>query len=82
MSYIKRLKRQQEFLKSKDKDIVRCSLKTLNKLKEVKEREKQIKGERAAIKAAIKLFIALQATLKQFANPFAKIKIPLLLLEV
>jgi len=32
--------------------MVRCSLKTLNKLEEVKERERQIETERAAVKAA------------------------------
>jgi hypothetical protein len=52
MSCIKHLERQQEFLKSKGKDIVCCSLKTLNELKKVKEREKQIETEYAAIKAA------------------------------
>ena len=82
MSHIKCLKRQQEFLKSKGKDIVCRGLKTLNKLKEVKEREKQIKEERATIKATAKLSFALQAALKQFANPFAKIKILLLPLKV
>jgi hypothetical protein len=51
MSCIKRLKRQQEFLKSKGKDIVCCSLKTLNKLEKVKKREKQIKTEHATAKA-------------------------------
>jgi len=51
MSYIKCLKRQQEFLKSKGKDMVCYNLKTLNKLEEVKERERQIKTKHAAIKA-------------------------------
>jgi len=57
-------------------------LKTLNELEEVEERERQIEEERAAIKAAARLSIALQAALRQFANPFAKIEIPLLPLEV
>jgi len=52
MSCIKRLKRQQEFLKFKGKDMVCCSLKTLNKLEEVKGKERQIKIKHAAIKAA------------------------------
>jgi hypothetical protein len=52
MSYIKHLKRQQKFLKSKGKDIVCCSLKTLNKLKEVKERKRQIETKYVAVKAA------------------------------
>jgi hypothetical protein len=51
MSCIKRLKRQQEFLKSKGKDIVCCSLKTFNKLEEVKERERQIEIKHTAVKA-------------------------------
>jgi hypothetical protein len=32
--------------------MVRCNLKTLNKLKEVEERERQIETEYAAVKAA------------------------------
>jgi hypothetical protein len=51
MSCIKRLKKQQKFLKSKGKDIVCYSLKTLDKLEEVKEKERQIKTKHAAIKA-------------------------------
>jgi hypothetical protein len=51
MSCIKRFERQQEFLKSKGKDIVCHSLKTLNELEEVEERERQIETERAAVKA-------------------------------
>jgi hypothetical protein len=53
MSCIKRFKRQQEFLKSKGKDIVCYSLKTLDKLEKVKERERQIETEHTAVKAAI-----------------------------
>jgi hypothetical protein len=52
MSCIKRLEKQQEFLKSKGKDMVCRSLKTLNELEEVKEKERQIETERAAIEAA------------------------------
>jgi len=51
MSCIKRLKKQQEFLKSKGKDMVYYSLKTLNKLEEAEEKEKQIKIKRVANKA-------------------------------
>jgi hypothetical protein len=51
MSCIKRFEKQQEFLKSKGKDIVCYSLKTLNKLKEVKEKERQIETKRTAVKA-------------------------------
>jgi hypothetical protein len=35
------------------------SLKTLDELEKVKERERQIKEERAAVKAAAKSFVAL-----------------------
>jgi hypothetical protein len=35
--------------------MVRCGLKTLDKLEEVEERERQIKAERAAVKAATTL---------------------------
>jgi len=52
MSCIKRLKKQQEFLKSKGKDIVCYSLKTFNKLEKVKERKRQIKVKHTANKAA------------------------------
>jgi len=53
MSYLKRLERQKKFLKSKGKDMVCCSLKTLNKLEEAEEKERQIEMERAAAKAAV-----------------------------
>jgi hypothetical protein len=53
-------------------------LKTLNKLEEVKEKERQIEEEHVANKAAANLFYALAPK----ADPFAKVKIPLLLLEV
>ena len=56
MLRIKRLKRQQEFLKTKGKDMVRRSLKTLDELEEVEERERQIEEERAANKAAATTF--------------------------
>jgi hypothetical protein len=52
MSCIKRLEKQQEFLKSKGKDMVRRGLKTLDELEEVEERERQIETEHTAVKAA------------------------------
>ena len=58
--------------------MVCCSLKTLNKLKEVKEKERQIKTKRVATKATTTQTYG-QATK---ANPFAKIKILLLPLKV
>jgi len=62
--------------------MVRHGLKTLDKLEEVEEKEKQIEEERAAVKAAAMSSIALQAAPRQSANPFAKIEILLLPLEV
>jgi hypothetical protein len=53
MSYLKHFKKQKRFLKFKSKDIVCQSLKTLDKLKKVKERERQIETKHIAVKAAI-----------------------------
>ena len=47
------LEKQQKFLKSKGKDMVRCGLKTLNKLEKVKEKERQIETKRVTIKAVV-----------------------------
>jgi len=52
MSCLKYLKKQKGFLKSKGKDMVRRGLKTLDKLKEVKEKERQVEMEHAAVKAS------------------------------
>ena len=54
------------------------SLKTLNKLEEVEEKERQIETEHAAAKAAATQVYGPAAK----ANPFARIKILLLPLEV
>jgi CO dehydrogenase/acetyl-CoA synthase beta subunit len=78
---LKRLKKQKKFLKSKGKDIVCCSLKTLDKLKEAKEKERQIESERATAKATAMPFNVLALLLTK-ANPFAGVKVPLLPLEV
>ena len=78
LAYIQWLKKQEKFLKSKGKDMVCYSLKTLDELEEAKEKERQIEEERAANKAAASLFYALALE----ANPFTRIKIPLLPLEV
>jgi hypothetical protein len=56
------------------------SLKTLDKLEEAKEREKQEEEKRAA-KAAATLFV-LASDLLLTSNPFAKLKVPLLLPKV
>ena len=78
LTCLQRLKKQEKFFKLKGKDIICYSLKTLNELEEVKERERQIKTKRAAIKATASQVYSQAAV----ANPFAKIKILLLPLEV
>jgi len=57
------------------------SLKTLDKLEEAKEKEKQIESERAALKAATRLPNVLALLLAK-VDPFAKLDIPLLPLKV
>jgi hypothetical protein len=69
-----RLEKQREFLQVKGKDMVRHSLKTLNKLEEAEEKEKQIEEERAANKAAATAYTLAPAK----PDPFARIEIPLL----
>jgi hypothetical protein len=78
MSRIERLEKQQGFLKSKGKDMVRRGLKTLDELEEVEERERQMETERAAIEAAATQVHGQAAA----ADPFAGIEIPLLPPEV
>jgi hypothetical protein len=75
------LKKQERFLKTKGKDIVCYSLKTLNKLEKAKEKERQIKIKRIATKAVVMLSNVLALLLTK-ANPFASVKVLLLLLEV
>jgi hypothetical protein len=77
-AYVLCFEKQQRFLKSKRKDIVCRGLKTLNKLEETEEKEKQIKEERAASKAAVTAY----ALALSEPDPFAKIEILLLLLKV
>jgi hypothetical protein len=81
LAYVKRLKKQQRFFKTKGKDIVCCSLKTLDKLEKAKEKEKQIELERITIKATAMLSNALALLLTR-ADPFAGVKVLLLPLEV
>jgi hypothetical protein len=78
---LKHLKKQKKFLKSKGKDIVCYSLKTLNKLEEAKEKERQIKTKHVTLKATAMLFNVLVLLLTK-ANPFVDVKVLLLLLEV
>jgi hypothetical protein len=56
--------------------MVCCSLRTLDKLEEAKEKEKQ-EEEKHATKAAATLF-APSSNLFLMSNPFAKLKVPLL----
>jgi hypothetical protein len=79
MSYIERLERQQEFLKSKGKDIVRRGLKTLDELEEAEERERQIESKQAAqatILSSSPRPNALAPRAK--SDPFASLEVPLL----
>jgi hypothetical protein len=80
---IERLKKQERFLKSKGKDMVRRRLKTMDKLNEVKEKEKQREAKQTA--QAVMLSSgprpdALAPRAK--SNPFASLGVPLLLPEV
>jgi hypothetical protein len=81
MACLKRLEKQKKFLKSKGKDIVRHGLKTLDKLKEAKEKERQIETERTTAKVAAMPSNVL-ALLSTKVNPFAGVKVLLLLPEV
>ena len=67
----KRLEKQQKFLKTKGKDMLRCKLKTLDKLEEAEEKEKQEKEIQA---------LAEQATMPSNLadDPFVGLKVPLL----
>jgi hypothetical protein len=61
--------------------MVRCGLKTLDKLEEAEEEERQMETERVTAKAAAMPSNAL-ALLSTRADPFAGVKVPLLPLEV
>jgi hypothetical protein len=76
---ILRLKKQQEFLRSKDKDMVRCGLKTLDKLEEAEGKERQEEERKRATEAA-----AILSTIvpKSQSDPFTRLEIPLLPLKV
>ena len=81
---LKRFEKQKKFLKSKGRDMVCHSLKTLDKLEEAEEKEKREEEERkraaetAAATAAAEAAIAAANPL----DPFARIEVPLLLLRV
>jgi hypothetical protein len=77
------LKKQERFLKSKGKDIVCCSLKTLNKLEKAKEKERQMESERAATAATARPSNAYALALSVTeTNPFARLKALLLFPKV
>jgi CO dehydrogenase/acetyl-CoA synthase beta subunit len=78
---LKRLEKQKKFLKSKGKDIVHCSLRTLDKLEEAEEKERQIETKHATTKAVVMPSNTLVLLLTK-ANPFAGVKVPLLSLKV
>ena len=78
LAQLQRLERQEKFLKSKGKDIVCHSLKTLDKLEEVEEKKRQIETKHTTAKAAATQIYSQAAK----ANPFTRIKILLLPLEV
>jgi hypothetical protein len=81
MACIKRLKKQQQFLKSKGKDIVCRGLKTIDELDKAKEKEKQIETKHIAAKAATTLSNTLVLSTTE-TDPFAKLKVLLLSLKV
>jgi hypothetical protein len=78
-SCIRRLKKQQAFLKSKSKDIVRCGLKTIDKLNKAEEKEKQIELKHVASAAMLSNSLILSAlALRVKSDPFAGVEVLLL----
>ena len=73
-----RLDRQQEFLRTKGREMLRRGLRTLDELEAEEEKEKQMETERAANEAASTQVHGQAAE----ADPFAGIEIPLLPPEV
>jgi hypothetical protein len=61
--------------------MVCCSLKTLNELEEAKEKEKQIEIKYATAKVVVMPSNVLALLLTK-ANPFVRVKVPLLLPKV
>jgi hypothetical protein len=78
-AYIMQLKKQERFLKSKSRDMVCHSLKTINKLNNTKEKEKQIESKQAA--AAVTLSNALVLFITK-TDPFVGLEVLLLLPKV
>jgi hypothetical protein len=79
MAYIKQLKRQQQFLKAKGKDMVCRGLKTIDKLNEAEEKEKQIESKQAAAAAMLSSSPTLSVlALGVESDPFAGLEVFLL----
>jgi hypothetical protein len=79
MSCIERLERQQEFLKSKGKDMVCRGLKTLDELEEAKERERQMESKQTAQAAMLSSGPRPDALAPRAkSDPFASLEVPLL----
>jgi hypothetical protein len=80
---LERLEKQKLFLRSKSKDIVCCSLKTIDKLDKAEEKEKQIELKQAATAAMISNSPRPSALAPRAENnPFASLKVSLLPLKV
>jgi hypothetical protein len=82
-AYIWRLEKQQSFLKSKGKDMVRRGLKIINKLNKAKEKEKQIEFKQVVSAAMLSSNPILGAlALRVEPNPFTGLEVLLLLPKV
>jgi hypothetical protein len=82
-SCIKQLEKQKRFLKSKDKDMVCYSLKTIDKLDNTKEKERQIESKQTATAAILSSSLTPYALAPRVeTNPFAGLEVLLLLPKV
>jgi TATA-box binding protein (TBP) (component of TFIID and TFIIIB) len=78
-AYIWRLEKQQSFLKSKGKDMVRRGLKIINKLNKAKEKEKQIEFKQVVSAAMLSSNLILGAlALRVEPNLFTGLEVLLL----
>jgi hypothetical protein len=77
----RRLEKQQKFLRSRGKDMVRRGLKTLDELDEAEAKERQMESERATAEAAAMPSNVLVLSSTE-ADPFAGVEVPLLPPEV
>jgi hypothetical protein len=82
-AHIEQLEKQERFLKSKGKDMVCCSLKTIDKLDKAEEKERQKESKQAAVAAMPSSSLTLYAlALGVETNPFAGLEVLLLPLRV